>query len=80
MYFFFNILGIQLCEKNEFKCTDGTCISNTKHCDGNKDCPNGADELFCGMYVFCYIILVYCFNIKFIFDAFTNKNKYKYRE
>lgn len=47
-----NILGIKLCKKNEFMCTDGTCIANTKHCDGHMDCYDGADEILCGKLIF----------------------------
>ena len=39
--------GVNICKDNQFKCTDGSCISDTKTCDGKKDCPNAADEIEC---------------------------------
>lgn len=38
------------CDEDEFRCTDSSwCISESKHCDGYKDCRNGEDEpINCG--------------------------------
>lgn len=30
-------------------CGDGTCLPIDKKCDGITDCPEGADELLCGL-------------------------------
>lgn len=45
------------CEKNEFNCLNGSCLINTKLCDGTKDCDDGSDEMHCGMYMthVCYV-------------------------
>lgn len=33
---------------SDFKCTNGDCIDQSRHCDGKSDCPDGFDELNCG--------------------------------
>lgn len=33
---------------SDFKCTNGECIDQSKHCNGKIDCPDGFDELNCG--------------------------------
>ncbi|XP_038147474.1 low-density lipoprotein receptor-like [Cyprinodon tularosa] len=32
----------------EFKCSDGSCLSRMKLCDGHMDCADGSDEHHCG--------------------------------
>lgn len=32
------------CKDDDFKCADGTCITNKWRCDGDPDCPGGDDE------------------------------------
>lgn len=39
-----NVSGTQECKESEFKCTNGRCIPNIWHCDGDRDCSDGADE------------------------------------
>lgn len=34
----------QLCKISEWKCSNGTCISLSKYCDGSADCSDGGDE------------------------------------
>ncbi|KAF2356817.1 Ionotropic glutamate receptor [Trinorchestia longiramus] len=41
-----NIL-ITVCKKDEFTCSDGSCIYIWQKCDGIQDCINGIDELCC---------------------------------
>lgn len=36
------------CSYFEFTCDDGTCIDSRLHCDGQFDCNDESDELFCG--------------------------------
>ena len=36
------------CGANGYQCQDGSCISNNKVCDFNKDCSNNEDEKECG--------------------------------
>lgn len=38
-----NLLAGQ-CHLSEWKCDNGTCISSSKYCDGQKDCLDGNDE------------------------------------
>ncbi|KAM4807913.1 uncharacterized protein WCC33_001063 [Rhinophrynus dorsalis] len=35
------------CLPNQYQCPDGNCIPSLWRCDGDKDCPGGADELAC---------------------------------
>ena len=39
------------CPTDYFECTKGVCIPIRWLCDGAKDCPNGKDEIDCGMYI-----------------------------
>ena len=43
------------CKDDEFTCFDGRCISGQFHCDGDKECSDGSDELDCGM---CIVWLI----------------------
>lgn len=38
-----------VCGFNGFRCSNGKCISMTQLCDFQLDCPNGEDELNCGI-------------------------------
>lgn len=35
------------CQQGEFRCQDGTCISESLICNGNNDCSDGYDEFDC---------------------------------
>lgn len=34
----------QRCKEDDFKCGDGTCITQKWKCDGDPDCPDSSDE------------------------------------
>lgn len=34
----------QRCKEDDFKCNDGTCITQKWKCDGDPDCPDASDE------------------------------------
>ncbi|XP_031950382.1 low-density lipoprotein receptor-like isoform X1 [Corvus moneduloides] len=36
------------CPPDQLPCGDGSCLSRTFACDGERDCPDGEDELGCG--------------------------------
>jgi len=39
------------CEKDEYRCEDGSCIAGVKACDGSQDCPGNEDETGCTKYI-----------------------------
>ncbi|CAH2292847.1 very low-density lipo receptor-like isoform X1 [Pelobates cultripes] len=41
------------CSASQFQCQDGECISKLWHCDGDKDCPFGEDEVACPRKIPC---------------------------
>ena len=39
----------------EWRCANSQCIPSTKYCDGNVDCSDGTDEVYCpiqGLFLF----------------------------
>lgn len=38
-----------VCGFNGFRCSNAKCISKAQLCDFQRDCPNGEDELNCGI-------------------------------
>ncbi|XP_041367445.1 MAM and LDL-receptor class A domain-containing protein 2-like [Gigantopelta aegis] len=40
-----------VCAANQFHCTRGACVDNSKVCDFQDDCGDSSDELNCGRYV-----------------------------
>jgi len=44
------------CPDNQFRCTNGQCISACKRCDENSDCDDNSDETnCCKYYIHTYI-------------------------
>lgn len=37
------------CAATDVQCKNGSCVAPALHCDGKKDCDDGADELNCRM-------------------------------
>ncbi len=35
------------CDRNQFRCRDGTCIDIRYHCNQKYDCPDNSDEYDC---------------------------------
>ena len=55
------MIALEVCDVNEFMCTDETCIPDEYRCDGTfADCPGGENELNCGLYLL--ITLSHCLN------------------
>ncbi len=42
------------CAPDQFACSDGTCVTTTKLCDGRRDCAGGEDENGTN----CYAVIV----------------------
>jgi len=38
------LLSDKTCDNDMFTCLDGSCISTSWFCDGDKDCVDGSDE------------------------------------
>ncbi|GIY17889.1 uncharacterized protein CG3556 [Caerostris extrusa] len=43
----FNIQDFECISKDHFKCNENSCITQSKVCDGRRDCENGTDEVGC---------------------------------
>lgn len=55
LYIYFSVTGD--CHVNEFRCTEGKCIPQSKKCDNSRDCSDGSDEHDCGkdiQFFFCF--------------------------
>jgi hypothetical protein len=44
----FPVEGDDRCPTGFFRCHDGECIHEAKHCDGHTDCKDNFDEFDCG--------------------------------
>lgn len=40
--------GPPICHSDQFRCTDGRCLSLDQRCNGVADCADHADEWGCG--------------------------------
>src|SRR4051812_16555540 len=45
------------CHHTEHRCTLGGCIARSRLCDTHVDCPDGSDELHCGMSIYVFSTL-----------------------
>ena len=44
------------CQSGAFRCNNGTCISSSDRCDGNRDCIDGSDETGCSGKLLNYLV------------------------
>ena len=47
------------CDTDEFRCTNGACISAAKKCDRLNDCDDLSDEFQCGLCSPLFSIIVF---------------------
>ena len=48
------------CRTEEFKCSDGTCLSVDSVCNGHADCTSGDDETNCGEQIVTIFVFFFC--------------------
>jgi len=63
------------CPDNQFRCTNGQCISACKRCDGHSDCVDSSDESNCSKTCTCIMNIAwyyYCMDaLSMISDKFV---------
>lgn len=65
-FFFLSFTGD--CHINEFRCTEGKCIPQSKKCDNNRDCSDGSDEHDCGK----DLIIIFYSKTSFLINNFLS--------
>jgi hypothetical protein len=53
------------CAADQFRCSDGDCISRSFRCDGRSNCRDGSDERGCPVLApVCSALSLLCHNIR----------------
>ena len=47
------------CKENEFICDDGQCISEYDECNGETQCLDGSDEMYCSELNFYFVLIFF---------------------
>lgn len=72
-FVFAKMKKITECRKNEYRCSDGSCIDIRRKCDGYPDCRDRGDELNCSEYHILHCRSTFCLSFSlslFIFACF----------